>query len=141
MKIGQLASIAGCNIPTIRFYEAEGLLQSPLRTANNYRHYGGQHVERLAFIMQCRSLDMSHNEIRVLLRLQDDPQSPCDEVNALLDTHLRLVEQRINELMALRTRIGALRSSCAGGVCVGDCGALESLRLTGGACNSRKSED
>lgn len=133
MKIGGLAQMAGCSVPTIRFYEAQGLLQTASRTAGNYRDYGDEHADRLAFILRCRSLDMSHDEIRVLLSLQDDPDKPCDEVNALLDAHTRLVEQRIVELTALRKQLQTIRSTCAGGVCIGDCGALESLRSTTGA--------
>ena len=135
MKIGELSSLAGCSVPTVRFYEAEGLLQAPMRAANNYRHYGQEHVDRLAFIVRCRSLDMPHDDIRALLQLQDDPAKPCDEVNALLDDHMRLVARRIVELRALHKQLRAIRSTCAGGVCVGDCGALESLRTaTGASC-------
>ena len=135
MKIGELSSLTGCSVPTVRFYEAEGLLQAPMRAANNYRHYGQEHVDRLAFIVRCRSLDMPHDDIRALLQLQDDPAKPCDEVNALLDDHMRLVERRIVELRALHKQLRAIRSTCAGGVCVGDCGALESLRTaTGASC-------
>lgn len=130
MKIGELSSLAGCSVPTVRFYEAEGLLQAPMRDANNYRRYGQQHADRLAFIVRCRSLDMPHDDIRALLQLQSDPAKPCDEVNALLDDHMRLIEQRIVELKALSKQLRAIRSTCAGGVCVGDCGALESLRTT-----------
>ncbi|CAP41352.1 Cd(II)/Pb(II)-responsive transcriptional regulator [Bordetella petrii] len=136
MKIGALAALAGCPVPTIRFYEAEGLLQAPSRAINNYRNYGDQHADRLAFIMRCRSLDMSHAEIRVLIQLQNEPHRPCDEVNDLLDAHLRLVEQRIVELTALRKQLHAIRSICAGGICIGDCGALESLRSTTGTNRS-----
>ncbi|MBR8030359.1 Cd(II)/Pb(II)-responsive transcriptional regulator [Burkholderia cenocepacia] len=111
MKIGELSSLAGCSVPAVRFYEAEGLLQAPLRAANNYRQYGQQHVDRLAFIVRCRSLDMSHDDIRALLQLQDDPAMSCDEVNALLDDQMRLVEQRIAELQALRKQLRAIRST------------------------------
>ena len=133
MRIGELAQMTGCSVPTIRFYEMAGLLQTPSRSAGNYREYGDEHADRLAFISRCRSLDMSHDEIRVLLSLQNDPTTPCDEVNALLDAHVRLVEQRIVELTALRKQLQAIRSACAGGVCIGDCGALESLRSNTGA--------
>ncbi|MGY4828562.1 Cd(II)/Pb(II)-responsive transcriptional regulator [Sphaerotilaceae bacterium SBD11-9] len=133
MKISELAAISGCQVTTIRFYETEGLLQPPARSTNNYRDYGDEHVDRLAFIMRCRSLDMSHSEIRVLLKLQDNPERPCDEVNALLEAHTRLVEQRISELKALRKQLQVIRNACAGGACIGDCGALESLRHATGA--------
>src|SRR3989344_5207899 len=78
MKIGELSSLAGCSVPAVRFYEAEGLLQAPLRAANNYRQYGQQHVDRLPFIVRCRSRDMSHDDIRALLQLQDDPAMSCN---------------------------------------------------------------
>ena len=133
MKIGELAALTGCRVSTIRFYEVEGLLEPPARGSNNYRDYGAHHVDRLAFIRRCRSLDMTHDEIRVLLHLQDDPTKPCDDVNVLLDEHLRQVEGRISELKALRKQIQGIRSACAGGVCIGECGALESLRDTTGA--------
>jgi len=50
---------------------------------------------------------------------------------------VRLVEQRIVELTALRKQLHAIRGTCAGGVCIGDCGALESLRSTTGANPAR----
>lgn len=46
---------------------------------------------------------------------------------------MRMVEKRIVELAALRKQLHAIRSKCAGGVCIGDCGALESLHSTIGA--------
>lgn len=138
MKIGELAERAGCQVQTIRFYEAEGLLQPPERSANNYRDYGEAHADRLAFILRCRSLDMAHDEIRVLLRLQDDPGTPCDDVNALLEEHGRHVSHRIAELRALQKQIQDIRNACAGGTCIGECGALESLRRNTGASPPKK---
>ncbi|KAA6456718.1 MerR family DNA-binding transcriptional regulator [Acidobacteria bacterium AB60] len=37
MRIGELAARAEVNIQTLRFYEREGLLRSPVRTASGYR--------------------------------------------------------------------------------------------------------
>lgn len=128
MKIGKLAALAGCSVPTIRFYEAVGLMLAPARTAGNYRDYDEAHSQRLAFILRCRSLDMAHEEIRKLLHLQDDPFRPCDDVNSLLDEHVNHVERRISELQALRTSLQSIRSNCSGGICIGECGALKSLR-------------
>jgi len=130
MKIGQLSALTGCQVPTIRFFEAKGLLQAPSRGNNNYRDYGDEHVTQLLFVLRCRSLGMSHVEIRALLRLQGDPEQPCDDVNTLLDEHLRMVNQRLAELNALRVQLRAIRETCAGGVCIDKCGALKSLRRT-----------
>ena len=132
MKIGELAARTGCQVQTIRFYEVEGLMQPPERGENNYRTYDEAHEKRLRFILRCRSLDMAHSEIRILLNLQDDPGRPCDEVNALLEEHVGHVQARISELTLLKRQIQEIRSACAGGGCIGDCGALESLRQTTG---------
>ncbi|MGH9847657.1 MAG: MerR family DNA-binding transcriptional regulator, partial [Blastocatellia bacterium] len=45
MRIGELATQAGVNIQTIRFYERRGLLKKPHRTASGYRDYPTTAVE------------------------------------------------------------------------------------------------
>ena len=101
MKIGDLAEATGTPVETIRFYEREGLLPRPRRAENNYRVYSPPHAERLAFIRQCRNLDMTLDEVRALLALRDAPAQDCSEINALLDEHVRHVAERIRELRAL----------------------------------------
>lgn len=127
MKIGDLAVRTGCHVETIRFYEKEGLLPIPPRSAGNYRLYGDTHIERLTFIRHCRSLDMTLDEIRCLLRFQDAPGGDCSEVNALLQAHLRHVATRIRELKALRRQLVALRRSCDAVGPVQQCGILQEL--------------
>ena len=60
MKIGELAAFAQCTVETVRYYEKEGLISEPGRTAGNFRVYGAEHLERLRFIRNCRTLYMSH---------------------------------------------------------------------------------
>ena len=40
MRIGEIADRAGVPAKTIRFWEEEGLLPAPARTAAGYRDYG-----------------------------------------------------------------------------------------------------
>lgn len=62
MRIGELAKHTNCPAETIRYYERQGSLPAPKRTAGNYRNYGKAEIERLAFIRDCRSLDMTLDE-------------------------------------------------------------------------------
>ena len=125
MKIGDLARAAGTQAETIRYYEREGLLPEPARTESNYRSYGQEHLQRLAFIRHCRSLDMTLDEIRALLRFKDDPAGNCESVNELLDEHIGHVAERIRELRRLQAELKALRAQCdAAGA---SCGILDSL--------------
>ncbi len=127
MRIGDLAKRAGCEIVTIRYYEKEGLLPKPARSAGNFRLYGDVHVERLQFIRRCRSLDMTLREIRALLEMRDNPTLDCGEVNVLLDTHLQQVEVRVEALLQLRQHLLALREQCSGARPVQACGILRGL--------------
>lgn len=127
MKIGDLSTQASTPVETIRFYEREGLLPEPARTAGNYRIYDPHHVERLAFIRHCRSLDMALDEIRVLLRLKEDPGKSCEAVNQVLDEHIGHVAHRIQELKALQKQLVALRSQCSQERDVANCGILSGL--------------
>ncbi|MCY7299082.1 MAG: Cd(II)/Pb(II)-responsive transcriptional regulator [Ilumatobacteraceae bacterium] len=101
MRIGCLAEATGTPVETIRFHEREGLLPPARRSANNYREYAPAHVERLAFIRQCRNLDMTLDEVRSLLTLRDSPSQGCREINALLDEHIGQVARRVRELRVL----------------------------------------
>ncbi len=127
MKIGELALAAQTQVETIRYYERESLLPQAPRSEGNYRIYGPEHVERLAFVRHCRSLDMTLDEIRVLLRFKDQPQAECGEVNALLDQHIGHVATRIRELRQLEKQLNALREQCAGSTRAAHCGILNEL--------------
>ena len=98
MKIGELAKKAGCQVETVRYYEREGLLPAPARSEGNYRLYGPEHLERLVFIRNCRTLDMTLDEIHRLLALRDLPHESCAGINSLVDEHIEHVQARIDSL-------------------------------------------
>ena len=104
MKIGELAKQTDCAVETIRYYERENLLPEPARSDGNYRVYTQAHAERLTFIRNCRTLDMTLEEIRSLLAMRDSPQDQCESVNTLIDEHIQHVKARIDGLLALQTQ-------------------------------------
>ncbi|MBU6491605.1 MAG: Cd(II)/Pb(II)-responsive transcriptional regulator [Burkholderiales bacterium] len=127
MKIGELAHVAQCTVETVRYYEKEGLLPAPARTAANYRSYGSAHIDRLRFIRNCRALNMTHEEIRALLGFMDQPAGDCGAVNQLLDEHIAHVDVRIAELSQLKRQLSELRQRCRSEQSVDACGILHGL--------------
>lgn len=127
MKIGDLARRFDVPVETIRYYEREKLLPLSDRTASNYRVYGPAHADRLRFIVNCRALDMTLDEIRSLLAYHDRPTENCGDVTRLLEEHIGHVADRITELRRLETQLRALRSACRHGRSSGSCGILRSL--------------
>ena len=115
MRIGELAARTGHTAETIRFYEKSGLLPPPQRLANNYRTYGDEHVSRLEFIRRCRTLDISLEEIRVLLEsIAEASPAGADRAHQMIHRHLEAVEARMQELLLLKTSLTDLAASCAG---------------------------
>lgn len=129
MKIGELAKATDCAVETIRYYEREHLLPEPARTEGNYRLYTQAHVERLTFIRNCRTLDMTLEEIRSLLRLRDSPDDSCGSVNALIDEHIEHVQARIDGLVALQEQLVELRRRCSAQG--SECAILQQLETNG----------
>lgn len=127
MRIGELCQATGVYIETIRYYEKKGLLPVPARAGNGYRNYDPAHLERLSFIRHCRALDMTLDEIRLLLRFKDAPAENCGDVNTLLDTHIGHVAARIQELRALEKQLKSLRERCHEGQDAAHCGILNEL--------------
>lgn len=128
MQIGELAKRTGCSVETIRYYERESLLPIALRNENNnYRDYDQRHLELLIFIRRCRSLDMSHEEIKQLLTARQQPEQSCESINLLIDNHIQQVQQRIEELSDLKNALRNLRQQCDSIRTTGDCGILHEL--------------
>ena len=127
IKIGELAKHTGATVETIRYYEKERLLPEPSRSSGNYRLYNEAHIERLQFILHCRTLDMTLDEVRILLEYWDEPDKDCSNVNNLLDEHIRTVEIRMNELEQLKKHLTALRQKCMSEASAKSCGILNTL--------------
>ena len=49
MKVKELATSAGVNPDTVRFYTREGLLKPSRNPDNNYQHYDAEDLRRLRF--------------------------------------------------------------------------------------------
>lgn len=113
MQIGEVASQAGLNSKTIRYYEAIGLLPPPPRTAAGYRQYGDDTLTLLGFIQRAKQLGLSLDEMRTILALHERGEHPCEEVVNLLDRDLARVTARIAELTRLQTELRTLRAHWA----------------------------
>jgi len=127
MRIGELAKKAACQVETIRYYEQQKLLPETVRSEGNYRLFGDDHLERLRFIRHCRSLGMTLDNIKVLLRFRDEPEENCGPVDALLDQHIGRVAERIAELKGLETQLRELRGRCECAQTGRECRILEAL--------------
>lgn len=126
LTIGDMGRATGTKIETIRYYERISLLPKPARTSGNYRDYGAAELGRLSFIRRARDLGFSLDQVRALLALSDDRQRDCATVDGIAAEHLREVDRKITDLVALRRELKAVIESCNGGT-VATCRIIEVL--------------
>lgn len=109
---GQLAQRAQINLETVRFYEQEGLLAPPARTASGYRKFAEAAVDRLAFVKRAKLLGFSLGEIRELLVIHASHADACIEVRDLLRNKLTIVRDKKTEIVRLEAELTSALRKC-----------------------------
>jgi MerR family transcriptional regulator, copper efflux regulator len=111
---GQLAKRAGVGVETLRFYEREGLLTKPARTASGYRQYPAEAIERVQFIRRAQMLGFLLKDIKELLALRGDPDARSGEVREKAVAKLADIDQKIKDLETMRDELTRLVAACDG---------------------------
>jgi DNA-binding transcriptional MerR regulator len=112
MQIGIVAKKIGLSVDAIRFYERNGLLPRPPRTAGGFRRYGDNDIETLAFVRRVQGLGFKLSEIRGLLRLRGNRLQPCKPVQRRLQEKLADVQQKLSDLRKLEHELRLALRSC-----------------------------
>lgn len=127
LTIGDVATQAGVNLETIRYYERRGLVPKPPRTPSGYRLFPAESVNRVRFIKRAQELGFSLKEIKELLALRIDPDTSCTDVRRRADAKLSDIEEKIRTLQAMRKVLQSLAVACPSKGPLHNCPILESL--------------
>lgn len=130
MRRGELAHRSGCNVETVRFYEKQGLLPPPPRTAGGHRQYAQHHLKRLTFIRRSRELGFTLDQIRDLLALVDGSEWTCAEVRAMTLEHVADIRRKVADLQKLAGILDDMAAQCSGGA-VPQCPIVDALLENG----------
>ncbi len=110
MTISRLATAAGVNVETVRFYQRSGLIDEPARPNSGYRTYGDEDVRRIRFIKRAQLLGFTLDEIASLLKLEGT--GTCSSMRALAAKKLAMVEAKLVDLLAMRTALSTMVARC-----------------------------
>jgi Cu(I)-responsive transcriptional regulator len=127
LSIGQVAKQTGVAVDTIRFYEKQGLLGKPPRTAGGYREYDPGTVPVLRFIARAKALGFTLREVKQLLRLHRGTRSTRADFRALAREKLADIESRIAGLVKVRDALEPLVARCDGEGPLAGCPIVEAL--------------
>jgi len=115
LTIGQLAKTAEVGVETIRYYEREGLIGTPTRSASGYRLFHLDVVDRFGFIKRSRELGFTLKEIKELLHMSGDKQSTAGEFKHIAENKIEQINEKIASLESIRDALQTLTSCCPGG--------------------------
>lgn len=113
MKIGEVARRVGVATSALRFYEEAGLLPEPERTQSGYREYDPSVIDRLAFIRAGQAVGLTLADLKEVLGIRDQGKAPCRHVTDLIETRLREVDERIEDLQRLRGDLADLAATAS----------------------------
>ncbi|MHB8535950.1 MAG: Cu(I)-responsive transcriptional regulator [Sulfuricaulis sp.] len=114
LNIGEAADASGVSAKMIRHYEEIGLIPKVKRTEAGYRLYSGHEIHELRFIRQARNLGFSTQQIAELLKLWRDHRRPSARVKQLALEHVRELDEKIEEMRAMKTTLEHLARNCHG---------------------------
>jgi MerR family mercuric resistance operon transcriptional regulator len=112
LRIGQVAKLAGCTVKAIRFYEANGLLPRPARSASGYRLYTDRDLKRLGFIQRLKLLRLPLVKIKELGLHLSEQECACaalrPHLQQTIQEQLKEVGVRLDQLALLKEDLEAL---------------------------------
>jgi DNA-binding transcriptional MerR regulator len=111
MQIGELAKKAGVNTQTIRFYERNGLLNVPPRTASGYRAYSENTAQIVRFIKQSKELGYTLAEIKQLLALHEHSGN-ATQVRALAIAKIASINDKLEIMTRMRDDLKNMIANC-----------------------------
>ena len=112
LTIGEVARQAGVGVETVRFYERQGILKRPPRSASGYRQFEPEVVARIRFVRRAKELGFTLSEIKELLSLRVDLKANCAEVCRRADRKAAEIESKIRELRRMQRALKRLTAQC-----------------------------
>jgi Hg(II)-responsive transcriptional regulator len=133
LTIGRAAKLAELGVETLRFYERQGLIAPPPRTASGYRQYPQEVVARLRFIQRAKALGFTLGEIKELLSLRFSPSADRCDIKARAEAKLAAIEAKLQDLKRMKGALEGLTQACAETASARGCPILEALEDSGGS--------
>ena len=126
LTISGVATAAGVNVETIRYYQRRGLVEEPAKPPGGYRSYSAEIVERIRFIKRAQALGFTLEDVAGLLQLND--ADVCAKTRDLAARKLALLERKLSELANIRDSLAKLVGQCDSKLKRSSCPIIEILQ-------------
>lgn len=108
MRIGEISTATQVSVKTLRYYEAIGVLDAPLRTPEGYRDYSSDAIDQVRFVKASQSVGLALKEIKEIMAYREAGIVPCQHVLTLLEQRAAEYQNKIDELTQARATLDQL---------------------------------
>ncbi len=112
MTIGQLATRAGVNVQTVRYYERRGLVHPAARRQSGYREFAPDDVRRIHFVKGAQQLGFTLKEIADLLALRVESTRACGQVQTQAEGKIAEIDLKLRGLRQMKRTLQHLVGDC-----------------------------
>lgn len=112
LRSGEVASLAGVSVATLRYYERRELIPHPRRTDSGYRVYPAETVNAVRMIKRAQRIGFSLREISQLLALRSRRAATCADVFSTAALKMKDLEARIATLEQARRDLAEILGAC-----------------------------
>jgi MerR family mercuric resistance operon transcriptional regulator len=113
MRISELARSGNVGVETVRYYQRQGLLETPRASAKAGRHYGDEDVRRLRYIRHAQAAGFTLAEIGELIELDRADDRP--RAREMARERIAALDGEIARLEKARASLAQLARDCARG--------------------------
>lgn len=96
--IKQVSEITGLSVPTLRFYDKEGLLPELKRKESGYRIFSEEDLYSIELIECFKQSGMQIREIRHFMALVKQGDASLEERLAICQRHVKRLEEKMEDL-------------------------------------------
>src|SRR5205809_5321370 len=136
MRVGEVATRAGVNVETLRYYERRGLLPEPQRGPSGHRRYDDETVRFVRAIKEAQPVGFTLAEIAEYLRAAHREGSLSEALRVRMATKIDQIDERIAALRRMRDELARVVGCACTSLDHCTCGAAY-LARRGGAPTSR----
>ena len=127
LRISEVATRAGVNRETLRYYERRGILAAPRRSRAGYRQYPEDAVRLIRFIKRAQELGFTLEQVEELVKLRRTSARDREKVRVLAAAKLEEIDEKIRQLKAMSTALASLVGACGCSAGAIECPILEAL--------------
>lgn len=107
----QVAKIANINVETLRYYERNGLIPSPVRDENGYRLYDDNTLEKLQIIKYAKSCGFTLEETKKIIAIVESKVINYSCIVGFIDEKIAEINKKVKHLDNMKMILNKIKSN------------------------------